>query len=74
MSEFTSEDRKMLQDTHEKVQLMEQTLNGTNGKRGLCDDVQRNSSRLTKLELLLAFAGGTGLVTGGVFGIQRLFG
>jgi len=73
MSDFTEKDRLLLQETYQKVGLMEQTLNG-NGKRGLCDDVQRNSSRLTKVELLLAFAGGTGLVTGGVFGIQRLIG
>ena len=53
------------------MKLIEQTLNG-NGRQGLCDDLKRNSVRLTRLEMILAFATGTGIVTGGVFGIEKL--
>ena len=67
------DDIKAIRDTHEKVKLIEQTLNG-NGKIGLCDDVRRNDKRLTRLEMILAFATGTGIVTGGVFGIEKLIG
>ena len=71
--DLTPDDIKAIRDTHEKVKLIEQTLNG-NGRQGLCDDVKRNSVRLTRLEMILAFATGTGIVTGGVFGIEKLIG
>jgi len=69
--QLTQEDIKAIRDTHTKVKLIEQTLNG-NGKPGLCDDVRSNQARIRKVEIILAAIGGSGAVTGGIFGVAKL--
>ena len=70
--ELTPTDIDKIRETHELVARMDERL-GHNGV-GLCGQVERNSGRIHKIEILLAFAAGGGGITGGILGVMKLLG
>ena len=70
--ELSQKDIDALWETHDEVIAIKNTLG--NGNRGLCHDVKENTRRISRIEILLAFAAGGGGITGGIIGIQRLLG
>jgi len=73
MAELTSEERKMITETHDTVREIKVVLLGVNGDKGLVGEVQdlkKKHSRLSKiLYILVGVLIGTGILVGGVWGI-----
>ena len=79
MPELTDELVRKIEETHDKVIDMAATIG--NGKRGLCEDIRQHNKRLwwldgrtRRLEIVLAFLFGSGIITGGTIGLINWLG
>jgi hypothetical protein len=70
--DFTEADRATLQGIALHVARMDERL-GEDDK-GLCGTVKEHSKRIHTVEIILAAAGGAGLLTGGIAGASKLIG
>jgi len=70
--DFTERDRKTLNDMALRIERIDERL-GENGK-GLCGTVKEHGKRIHTVEIILAAAGGAGLLTGGIAGVSKLIG
>lgn len=64
--QFTQDDRRMIQESHDLMLELRTMLVGKDGQDGLCKRVDSHAKRIRTIEIMLAFAAGGGGLAAGV--------